>query len=147
MLQATGAHGQIAASAGHSSHTLEYVLMGASVLVGLLGIAIAYMLYIKNTDVPGRIAGKAQGLYTLVYNKYFVDEAYERTIVRPGYSLSERIMFRIVDMGIIEGIVNGLGITARLVGAAVRLAQSGVIRTYAFFILLGFIYVLYKVIW
>jgi NADH-quinone oxidoreductase subunit L len=146
MIQAVGAQGQVAATAGESSHGLEIGLMVLSVLIGIAGIVTAYVLYLKNPGVPGRIAAKARGFYTLVYNKYFVDEVYERTLVRPGYTLSDRIFFRVVDMGIIEGIVNGLGITARLVGAATRLLQTGVVRTYAFFVLLGFLYILYRLI-
>jgi len=145
MVETIGAHGQVAASAG-GNHGLEIVLMVLSVLVGIAGIVTAYMLYVKNPGVPGRIAAKAKGLYTLLFNKYYVDEIYEHTLVRPGYAISDRIFFRIVDMGIIEGIVNGLGITARFVGAAMRLLQSGVVRTYALFMLLGFLYILYRLL-
>jgi NADH-quinone oxidoreductase subunit L len=146
LLESIGVHGPVAASAGHGSHGLELTLMALSVLIGILGIITAYTLYIKNPGVPGRIAAKARGLYILVFNKYYVDEIYEHTLVRPGYAISDRIFFRIVDAGIIEGIVNGLGITARLVGAAVRLFQTGVVRTYALFVLLGFLYVLYRLL-
>jgi NADH-quinone oxidoreductase subunit L len=148
MIQAIHAEGgQVAAAAGKGSHGLEIGLMVLSVLIGIAGIVTAYVLYVKNPGIPGRIAAKVKGFYTLVFNKYFVDEVYERTLVRPGYALSDRIFFRVVDMGIIEGIVNGLGITARLMGAAVRLLQTGVVRTYAFFVLLGFLYVLYRLVW
>ncbi len=146
MIEAIGAHGQVAASAGDSSHGLEIVLMVLSVLIGVAGIIAAYMLYVKNPGVPGRITAKVKVLYTLVFNKYYVDEIYENTLVRPGYALSDRVFFRIVDMGIIEGIVNGVGITARLVGAAVRLFQTGVVRTYALFILLGVLYIVYRLL-
>jgi NADH-quinone oxidoreductase subunit L len=144
VIDAVGTHGPVAASAGNGSHGLEIGLMALSVLIGVAGISAAYVLYVKKPGVPGRIASRVRGLYTLVFNKYYVDEVYEYTLVRPGYALSERIFFRVVDMGIIEGIVNGLGITARLVGAAVRLLQSGVVRTYALFMLLGFLYILYR---
>jgi len=140
------AAGPVAASTGGDHRVLELTLMVLSVLAGLTGILVAYLLYLKNPGVPGRIVAKVKGLYTLVFNKYYVDEVYEHTLVRPGYSLSERFFFRVVDMGIIEGIVNGLGITARLVGSAVRLFQTGVLRTYAFFVLLGFLYILYRVL-
>jgi NADH-quinone oxidoreductase subunit L len=143
MIEAVAAQGQVAASAG-ANHALEIILMVLSVAVGITGIIVAYMFYVKNPDVPGRITAKLKGLHTLLFNKYYVDEVYEATLVRPGYALSDRIFFRIVDMGIIEGIVNGLGITARLVGAAVRLVQTGVVRTYAFFVLLGVLYMLYR---
>jgi NADH-quinone oxidoreductase subunit L len=146
MIDAVSAQGWVAASAGNSSHALEVGLMVASILIGLAGIAAAYLLYIKNPDVPGRIATRVKALYTLVFNKYYVDEIYEYTLVRPGYALSDRFFFRVVDMGIIEGVVNGIGITARLIGAAVRLLQSGVVRTYALFMLLGFLYMLYRLL-
>jgi NADH-quinone oxidoreductase subunit L len=75
-----------------------------------------------------------------------VDELYERSIVRPGYAISEKLMFRVIDAGIIDGIVNGLGIGARLVGAVTRLAQSGVVRTYALFMLIGFLYLVWELV-
>jgi NADH-quinone oxidoreductase subunit L len=81
-----------------------------------------------------------------LFNKYYVDEIYEYTLVRPGYALSDRVLFRVVDAGIIDGIVNGIGITARLIGAAARLLQTGVVRTYALFMLLGFLYMLYRLL-
>ena len=144
VIEAAGA--QVAASAGGDHHALEIGLMIASVAVGLLGIFVAFVLYNKKPEIPGQIAGRLKGLHKLVFNKYYIDEIYEHTIVRPGYALSDRIFFRIVDAGLIEGIVNGLGITARLVGSAVRLMQTGVVRTYALFMLLGFIYFLYRVL-
>jgi NADH-quinone oxidoreductase subunit L len=86
------------------------------------------------------------GLYTLVANKYYIDELYERTIVRPGYAFSDRVLYRVIDAGLIEGVVNGLGIAARLLGAVTRLAQSGVVRTYAFFMLIGFLFLMYRLV-
>jgi NADH-quinone oxidoreductase subunit L len=146
MIDALGAHGQIAASAGGAGHGLEVALMVASVLIGIAGIVAAYLVYLKNPDLPRRAAAKAWALYTLVFNKYYVDEMYEHTLVRPGYQLSDRFFFRFVDMGIIEGVVNGLGIGARLIGSAVRLLQSGVVRTYALFMFLGLLYMLYRLL-
>lgn len=136
----------VAASAGSDGHTMEIVLMVVSVLAGLIGIFIAYSLYIKNPGVPGKITAKMKGIYNLLFNKYYVDEVYERTLVKPGYALSDRIFFKFFDTAIIEGIVNGLGITARLIGATVRLIQTGVVRTYAFFFLLGVLYIIYKLL-
>jgi len=136
----------VAASGEAGSHALEWLLMVLSVLVGLTGILIAYVLYIKKPDTPARITGRLGWLYRLVYGKYYVDELYEKTLVRPGYTISDKLFFKFVDMGIIEGVVNGLGITARLVGASVRLFQSGVVRTYAFFFLIGFLYIIYRLL-
>jgi NADH-quinone oxidoreductase subunit L len=137
----------VAASAAGGAHDpMEMVLMVVSVLVALSGIGLAYVFYIKNPGAPAAFAARLGGFYTLVVNKYYVDELYERAIVRPGYAISEKLMFRVIDAGIIEGIVNGLGIGARLVGAVTRLAQSGVVRTYALFMLIGFLYLVWELV-
>jgi len=136
----------VAASAAGGHSSMEIVLMVVSVLVAVAGILLARTFYITNPGAPGAFAARLGGIYTLVANKYYVDEIYERAIVRPGYALSEKLMFRLIDAGIIEGIVNGLGITARLIGAVTRLAQSGVVRTYAFFMLIGFLYLVWELV-
>jgi len=143
---AVARHVTVAASAGEDSKGLEIGLAVLSVLMGLAGIFAAYVLYLRRPGLPARITARLGWFYRLVYGKYYVDELYEATIVRPGYALSEKVFFKFVDTGIIEGIVNGLGITARLVGATVRLAQSGVVRTYAFFFLLGFLYIVFRLL-
>jgi NADH-quinone oxidoreductase subunit L len=142
------AHGTEAAGHGeaHGSHTLELVLMALSVLAGLIGIFVAYRLYIKAPLIPARMAESAAGLYRLVYNKYFVDEAYEASLVRPGYRLSNALLFKVVDVWIIDGIVNAVGAIARLFGSTIRLVQTGLVRTYALFFLLGILYLVYKLV-
>ena len=146
-LKAVSSHVTVAAEAegGHSS-SLEIILMLLSVAVAATGILMARMFYITSPGLPAAVTARLGGIYTLVANKYYVDELYERTIVRPGYALADKLMFRVIDAGIIEGIVNGLGIAARLIGAVTRLAQSGVVRTYAFFMLLGFLYLVYHLV-
>ena len=129
---------------GHSS--LEIILMVLSVAVALSGILLARVFYLTRPGLPAQVTARIGGLYTLVFNKYYVDELYERTIVRPGYALSDRLLYRVIDAGLIDGIVNGLGITARLLGAVTRLAQSGVVRTYAFFMLIGFLFLMYQLV-
>jgi len=143
---AGGAGEAFAASTGGHSTTTEYIFMALSVLIGLVGIAAAWFLYIRKPGYPGAITTRLGGFYRMVFNKYYVDELYERTIVRPGYALSDRVMFRLIDAGIIEGIVNGVGIMARLIGSSARLVQSGVIRTYAFFMIIGFLYIVWKLV-
>ncbi len=126
------------------SHGVEVFLMVLSVLVGLVGIVAAHALYVRKPDLPRTISQKVSGLYRLVYNKYFVDEAYEKTLVRPGYFLSDKLFFKIIDVEIIDGIVNGIGVTARIFGTVFRLVQTGVVRTYALFVLLGILYLIYR---
>jgi NADH-quinone oxidoreductase subunit L len=132
------------AEAGHRS--LEIILMVLSVLVAASGILLARVFYLSSPGIPARVTARLGGIYTLVANKYYVDEFYERTIVGPGYALSDKLLYRVIDAGLIEGVVNGLGIAARLIGAVARLAQSGLVRTYAFFMLIGFLYLMYQLV-
>jgi NADH-quinone oxidoreductase subunit L len=131
--EAEGAHGS----------SLEILLMVLSVVVAVAGILFARVLYIQMPGAAAAFTSRMGGFYTLVFNKYYVDEIYERAIVRPGYAIADRIMFRLIDAGIIDGIVNGLGVTARLVGATLRLLQSGLVRTYALFMLVGFLFLIF----
>jgi NADH-quinone oxidoreductase subunit L len=142
-------HGAVtvaAAAESHGSTQLELILMVVSVVTAVAGILFARMLYVQYPGAAAAFTSRLGGFYTLVYNKYYVDELYERAIVRPGYAISDKIMFRLIDTGIIEGIVNGVGIVARLFGATFRLLQSGVVRTYAFFMLIGFLYLVYALV-
>jgi NADH-quinone oxidoreductase subunit L len=142
-------HGAVtvaAAAADHGSSSLELILWVGSVLVASGGIFLARVLYLQYPGGAAAITSRLGGFYRLVFNKYYIDELYERAIVRPGYAISDKIMFRVIDAGIIEGIVNGLGVTARLIGATARLVQSGVVGTYAFLMLLGFLYLIYELV-
>ncbi len=143
---ATGAASTIAAATEGHNTGLEIVLMGVSVLVAIAGILFAHSIYVRAPGVAEWITRSLGPVYTLVANKFYIDELYERALVRPGYAIADKLMYRVVDSGIIEGIVNGLGITARLFGAGMRLLQSGVVRTYAFFMLLGFLYLVYELV-
>jgi NADH-quinone oxidoreductase subunit L len=143
---ASDLHGGEAEQQAGASHGVEILLMVLSVLIGLTGILIALLLYLRKPDVPGKISRKLGGLYRLVYGKYFIDEAYEHTLVRPGYQISDKFFFRFVDMGIIEGIVNGVGTLARVFGTVIRLVQTGVVRTYALFVLIGILYLIYRMV-
>jgi NADH-quinone oxidoreductase subunit L len=129
-----------------ASHGGESTLMVLSVVIGVVGILLAALLYLRNPAAPARIAAKVSGLHRLVFRKYYVDEAYERTLVRPGFALSDKLMFKFFDALIIDGFINTLGITVRLFGSVLRLIQTGVVRTYALFMVLGLLYVLFKLV-
>ncbi|MCZ6765834.1 MAG: NADH-quinone oxidoreductase subunit L [bacterium] len=146
LLAAHGDDVSHAVAAGHASQSAEVTLMVLSVLAGLLGIFVAYILYIRRPDRPAQLTMKLGRLYHLVYNKYFVDEAYDAMIVKPGYLISNRFLFNLVDVKIIDSIVNTIGVGTRLMGSLFRLLQTGVVRTYAFFFLIGILYVIYKMV-
>jgi NADH-quinone oxidoreductase subunit L len=109
--------------------------------VGLVGIALAYLMYVAAPRLPEAIANTFRPIYTLIYNKYFIDEAYDSVVVHPVIDGSRSLLWRTIDAGAIDGTVNGIGKTARNIGNLLRHAQSGYIRSYAGWVVAGAILV------
>ncbi len=125
-----------AQAAGHLSTATESALMATSVVVASLGLGVAYLFYLVQPGLPVLLAWKAKGAYTLIFNKYYVDELYEALFVRPTVALSN-FLWRTADAEVIDGVVNG---TARFVGANSglwRRLQTGNVQHYALSMLLG----------
>jgi NADH-quinone oxidoreductase subunit L len=104
--------------------------------MGLLGIAGAYYVYVLNPSIPERFSQRWQSLYRASLNKWYVDEAYDRTIVRFTFFAASELWKR-VDVNIIDGAVNG---TARAIawgGWLLRFVQSGQAQHYALGMALG----------
>jgi NADH-quinone oxidoreductase subunit L len=99
-------------------------------------------MYVARPALADSVASGVKGLYTLVYNKYFVDEIYDAAVVKPLVSGSRTVLWKGMDAGLIDGIVNGFGSRARGVGGVLRRLQSGNIRSYATWVLLGSVLVI-----
>ncbi len=112
-------------------------LMLISVAAGLLGIALAALMYWLKPGMADAFAGRVSGLYKLVYNKYFVDEIYDAAVVRPLVGGSRALLWKLMDTAVIDGMVNGVGAWAREVGGVLERIQSGNIRSYATWVGLG----------
>ena len=104
---------------------------------GFIGIGIAYLFYVAKPALAESFARSAGGLYKLIYNKYFVDELYDATVVRPMIEGSRTVLWRGVDAGLIDGTVNGVGARSRGVGSILRRMQGGNIRIYAAWVVFG----------
>jgi NADH-quinone oxidoreductase subunit L len=113
------------------------MLVWISVAFGLAGIAIAYVAYLAKPGMADSIANTFKLPYKLIYNKYFVDELYDTTIVKPVVGGSRVVLWKGVDAGLIDGTVNGVGSRARDIGGVLRLMQSGNVRSYAVWVLFG----------
>jgi NADH-quinone oxidoreductase subunit L len=123
---------------GAENMTLTYI----SVAFGLAGIGLSYYMYVVNKKVPERITAALGGIYTLVYNKYFVDEIYDATVVNPMIEGSRTVLWHGVDQGLIDGMVNGVGSQSQGIGGILRRLQSGNIRSYATWVVIGAVLVL-----
>ena len=58
-------------------------MMIVSLGIALSGIGLAWVMYIKKPLLPEKLSARFSSLYRLVYNKYFVDEAYDALIIQP----------------------------------------------------------------
>ncbi len=126
---------------------LEFGLMGASTGIAAVGIGLAYVFFLRRRDLADRMASRFRGTYRVLLHKYYVDEIYDAAIVQPVRLLSERGLWKGVDVGVIDGAVNGAGVTVRGASAVLRLLQSGSIRAYAASFFLGAVLVLAYLLW
>lgn len=126
----------------HGVETIEYVLMAFSVGVALTGIFAARTWYLHKKEIPDGLASRFSGAYTLLLNKYYVDEAYDAVVVNPTVKGSEKLLWKIFDIGVIDWLVNATARAVERTGRALRTVQTGVAQSYVFVFLLGVIAIL-----
>ena len=131
------------APAAHAGHTpmAEVWLMAISLAVALVAILVAYRFYVASPETPRRLAERARGLYRLVANKYFVDEAYDATVIQPIYRGSVKL-WHDFDEAVIDGAVNGVGHQIERGSAFLRSVQTGYVQFYALLLTLGAVIVI-----
>jgi len=153
--------GAAVAEVHHLSHAAEWGLMAFSVLLAIGGIWYAYRNYVQRPENSEQMAEQWPGAHRVLTNKYYVDEAYDATVIR-GTMVSANSLW-VVDKRVVDGAVNGAGWTtiasswvshildkyvvdglinlvAWTCGEAsylFRRAQTGLIQNYAFASLLG----------
>ena len=120
----------------HEIHAVDYVLMGVSLLVAMSGIALAWVMYVRHTDLPGLVAAKIRPVYKAVYNKFYVDEFYGATFVRVTVDGS-RWVWHQFDEKVIDGAVNGTAALWQWAGRVVRPLQTGRVQNYLLGMLIG----------
>jgi NADH-quinone oxidoreductase subunit L len=165
-------HGGHGAHAEHHVEVTEYVLMGASVGVALIGFLLARAIYLTKTLSTDTFANLANGFfYRLSFNKYYVDELYHATVVAftmllsrltaafdqyvidflvDGAATLTRIaswMHGLFDNYVVDGAVNGVAAVATEFGGRVRQLQTGSINGYLYVIALGTLAILLVRVW
>ncbi|MBI3857910.1 MAG: NADH-quinone oxidoreductase subunit L [Planctomycetes bacterium] len=156
-----------AAAEGHHVQPLEYLLMLVSIAAAFGGIGFAWYVYGKRSGVPAQeFAEKHKELYELVRDKYRVDELYEATVIKPLLNLNEGTCrfdnevvdgavngaatvgkavakaTGLVDNEVVDAAVNGAALATQMVARKVRRAQTGNIKDYLTFALVGGLFVI-----
>ena len=114
-----------------------HALLGAPVIAGLLGFLLAWWFYIKSPETPKKLADSLAAPYKLLSGKYFIDELYQAAIVRPLVWISDKVLWHAIDERAIDGTVNGVALVSRETGDRLRRVNTGNIRSYATWIVLG----------
>lgn len=118
--------------------TLELSLMGVSVALATISAFVAYHFYVQAPEKPKKIAESMKGVYNLVYNKYFVDEAYFGFIINPLVRFSKDLWYY-VDVNVIDKTTYVVADIVRGGGSLVRGLQNGNIQQYAMYIAIGIV--------
>jgi NADH-quinone oxidoreductase subunit L len=135
-----GATARIAGGGPGVAPSTEQALVGAAVAIAIAGIAIAVVRLKPAALVPKKDSPEATGFAKVLENKYYVDEAYDRAIVKPVVNGSRLVLWKGIDVGIIDGLfVNGAALLARAMGWMGSQVQSGQLGTYAWVLVLGVI--------
>lgn len=120
------------------SHETEWMLMGLAVASALAVIYFTYLVYRKNNVLPVAKEEQLKPWQRVIYNKYYVDEFYDLIIRKPVDGIS-KVFYKVLDIGVIDGIVNATGSAVRTIGISVRYLQTGNIGLYIMGMVLGIV--------
>ena len=159
--EAAGAHGAGGAEGHHISQAAEIGLMAFSVAIGGLGIFLAYRFYVQHPEVSEQLARRFAGAHRVLLNKYYVDEAYDATVIngtvkgaRGLWEVDKKVvdgavngagsltvvtswLSGLTDRTVVDGLVNGVGRSIEEASFTFRRLQTGLVQNYALLMLCG----------
>jgi NADH-quinone oxidoreductase subunit L len=142
-------------------HGVELGLMLLSALIAAAGILVARHFYVSRPETPARLASGWPGLYALLFNKYYVDELYDATVVKGTVASSRGLwafdrkvidgavdgsgwmtrlaawLSHMFDKYVVDGLVNLVGWTSHESSFGLRRLQTGLVQNYALVMVLG----------
>ncbi len=126
----------------HDAAALELGLMAVSVALGLLGMYAGWKIYTEKQEIAERTAKRFSGIHRLLWNKYFVDEAYDAVIVEPIKQTSDKFLWKIFDVKVIDNSLNYSAKAIEATSNVLRKVQSGVVQSYAVIFVAGIIFII-----
>ncbi|NJP10332.1 MAG: NAD(P)H-quinone oxidoreductase subunit 5 [Leptolyngbyaceae cyanobacterium RU_5_1] len=105
------------------------VMAGTSVAIALVGIILAFLMYLLREIDPGAIAARIQPLYLLSRNKWYIDDLYNTLFVQSSRRLARQILE--VDTKVVDGTVNLTGFITLVAGEGLKYLETGRVQSYA----------------
>ena len=134
----TGDATTLLAGTGRITHNTEYLLIGIAVAVAIAGIATAFLRLKPGALTTKDEAPAEHGIERVLANDYFVDTAIERVVVRPVVSVARKVLWRGLDLGLLNGVmVQGSARLFRVISSIASRAQGGFAGGYVWAIALG----------
>lgn len=121
------------------SHFTEYLLMFISILVVVISIFYARKIFLKTETIENN----AKGFRKILFNKYYVDEIYEFLFVNPIFQMSKNFLWKIFDIKIIDGVVNGVASIIEKISFKFKYIQTGMVQTYLSVFLFGVVVIIF----
>ena len=121
--------------------------MGVSSGIAVLGVALGWFIWGKRRDIAEAMARRFSAAHRLLLNKYYVDEVYDATVVRPIQLFSREGLWRGFDVRLIDGAVNGAATVVDAGAEVLRRLQTGSVRTYAGSVVVGVVLIVGYYLW
>jgi NADH-quinone oxidoreductase subunit L len=121
----------------HPSDADEYKGMVVGGTLSILGIGLAYLIWVARPGLSAALQRRFAGLHKFLENKWYFDELIDALVVKPALGIG-RWANSTFERYVVQGIVNGTAGVARGANAAVRTIQSGYLRSYALLLVAGF---------
>jgi NADH-quinone oxidoreductase subunit L len=120
-----------------TEHGASGLVMVVSAAVGLLGLYIGWLMYVKGSIRRDAVSSRAPGLVTLLERKYYIDELYHWLFVKPLHGLGKAL--ELFDEYVVDGIVRLSGYTVSGIGRLNSRLQNGQVQAYALTALIGIV--------
>jgi NADH-quinone oxidoreductase subunit L len=122
----------------HELHAIEYLFIAIAIAVALFAIKVAINYYKdEKLSRPRRLAEKFKSAYTLLWNKYYLDEIYFYLIVDPIVNGSRSLLWKKIDVAVVDGAVNGSAKVVASLAEFLRRLQTGIVQNYALLMIAG----------
>jgi len=119
------------------THFQEILLMVISIAAAIISMWLAFVIYTRKSFIAEKVSSKFMKIYRMLWNKYYVDEFYNAAVVNPVKKTSESFLWKIADIKIIDGVVNGTALLIDKISGYIRRMQTGVTQFYAIIMMLG----------